>query len=87
MHLLTRCWQTDHALSLYGQSFREWGYKTENVSLSVYGISFKELGYQMENVTTEFFCKNSVRLVKKDEAKLEKEREKEREKNDSDSVS
>lgn len=59
--------QTDHALALYGQSFKEWGYKMEKVSLKVYGISFKELGYQMENVTTEFFCKNIIRLVKVEE--------------------
>lgn len=61
----------------------------ENVSLSLYGISFKELGYQMENVNTEFFCKNIIRLVKRDDAELEKEKEKEKDKgggglNDSD---
>lgn len=68
--------RTDNALALYGQSFKEWGYRTENVSLALYGMSFKELGFQMENVSTMFYSRNIVRLVKEKEDPVLEEEEK-----------
>lgn len=68
--------QSDNALALYGQSFKEWGYRAENVSLALYGMSFKELGFQMENVNTMFYSRNIVRLVKEKEDPVLEEEEK-----------
>jgi len=80
LEILNTTWlslvQTDNALALYGQSFKEWGYRTENVSLALYGMSFKELGFQMENVSTMFYSRNIVRLVKEKEDPVLEEEEK-----------